>query len=274
MKKFKEFIKKPKVVVVDALPVHGLHAQPKKKKKKLKESTVVDTQPVHGEHAKAKPFSEFYNKNENSHLGETHEDVNEKLSNHYDHESLPQEHKDAISGYTDYSSDHNRHLINKELGNDSFYNLDWETREHYDRRTNHLNNMISNDKSPEEYTVYHGTGFNPDKFAKESTDRTIKMPAFTSTSTNPKTAAKFAKSIDYTLGSPRHILRIKIPKGSSISRHIGKNSSYPKEHETIVKNGLKLKIAENPEVYHHEYDDKNPQFDEGKYHVWNATVVD
>lgn len=274
MKSFVQFLeekKKKKVVVVDVLPVHGEHAQTKKNKKKLKESTIVDTPPVHGEHSKPKKLDEFLDHNPNEHLGKTFEEVNNTLSKHYDHKDLSEDHRNAVNDYTDYSGSHNSHLINKETGKES--DVSDVTKGVYDRRTKHLNDMISKQKAPKEYTVFHGTGFDPDKFASQSSDRTIKIPAFTSTSTNPATAARFARDTEYKIGSAKHILRIKIPEGSSISRHIGSNSQFPKEHETLMKNGVKLKIDEKPELYHNTYEN-NPDYRDGTYHVWNATVQD
>ena len=282
MKRFNQFLeekKKKKVVVVDVAPTHGSHST-EKTSKKLKEdnSSTVTSHPTHGAHSVGK-LDDWLKVNDNEHVGDNHAEQEISLHAHYKLDNLPDEHRRAIKKYTEYSANLNRHLINKEAGKEKPTDDEYGAEQHEQHETHakHISEGLQHTHLPYSLTVYHGCGFNPNEFANQSSERTIKMPAFTSTTINKNKAVQFSKTLNYDKEPDKHIMAIHLPKGHKGVHYVGKESEYDNERELLMDKGAKLKIHPEPEIHHVSYEDNyhgRTTLPPGKYHIWHATPVD
>lgn len=71
------------------------------------------------------------------------------------------------------------------------------------------------------------------------------LPAFTSTSDDPRVAAEFGHN-----DGPTHIIRIRVRKGQRVGGYIQHVSRVPHEREFLMKSNLLLKIHPGHEVWH------------------------
>jgi hypothetical protein len=255
MKTYRQFImenakKKPKSCVVYAIPTHGSHASTAKPTKKtIKEED-------------EKKFYQWAEKEDNSHLtgeNEHSEGSSEKLGKIL-HKSHPitkatKNERNALDEYTSSSARVNRHLINLAQGRQSEF--------HNKTMIPHLDTLTTRHTLPHDMSLYSGVGFHPGQHAEQSSTSTIHLPAYTSTSTNKRTASMFARADE---NGDSHILHIHAKQGQK-GFYVGKHSATSNnEYETLLPRDTKLSIDKKPESYRNW---------NGNYtHVWHAYPVE
>lgn len=249
MKRFIEFISEAaqKPVLITAIPVHGGHA---KVKKKLQESFGYK-----------EPTDSWFKHNENSHLGETQDDVHNKL--HMKEETFLEhvggtDNHNHLHDYTDHS-----HGINSALAKKK------ETK--WDHPVIHALDHITQKPIDHELHVYHGLDtWDPGKEIKKNKHGLLHIPTFLSTSTSKLEAHKFSKmqgehhdELPKTLNKG-HILHIHLKKGNK-GTYVGEHSAQTditgyNEHEFLIPRDTVLKV--HPE---------HTLLNDGTK-VWHATV--
>ena len=253
-----------KSTIVKSLPLHGKHADPEIKIKRYRNvkkdvsSTPVHAYPTHGQHSgrknrkfviedesiSPKRYMEWHDKNDNSHLGNNNEEVQTKLHEHHNTAT----HTEEIKEYTKHSNPLNRYLIDKSHARHTNESHEFNSK-HEDMAEN-LDKQLRNHSLPHDLNTYHGCGFNPDHFAKQNENRSITLPAFTSTSINKHLATKFSHRIsdEYDPDGQHHIIHFHIPTGHP-GKYIGKDSQFDNEKEFLLPKDTKWKISEKPEKY-------------------------
>lgn len=142
-----------------------------------------------------------------------------------------------------------------------------------------LRRAISSKKLTKAMVVYHGWKGNHEDI---QTGKTIKLRGFTSTSIDPKVASEFAEPHRESDGSKfvfnfktgtkhkdvvAHILRIKVPKGSTHGAYISHMSSdkdWQNEKEFLLKPKRTIKIVGNPK----KITDKHGS----RFNIWRAEL--
>lgn len=131
--------------------------------------------------------------------------------------------------------------------------------------THHLSKAI--DKFPaarEDMIVYAGLHQDANiEYHIQNTDGIVHIPAFSSTSTNPGIASKFAR--DAMDG--RRVLHIHIKEGQHVGAFIAPYSTHTQESEFLLKPNHLLKIHANPTTYA-DSDSGN------KIHVFHAHILE
>lgn len=119
----------------------------------------------------------------------------------------------------------------------------------------------------ETFHVYSGVSkdFNISKL-RENNEK-VHLPAYTSTSLDPKVAASFASGLGK---DHREMLRIKIPKESQHGTFIGSATSNDQEHEFLLHRGKTIKFDGPPKIFK----DKNGHGWPRNYLVHTAEIVD
>lgn len=261
MKSFKQFIKNIKPVMISAQPMHGAHSKPKppilitaqpfhgahaRKKKKLKEAT--------GEHGPEAHNVQKWDADHslNHHLGHDEFKITKKL-----HEDEDDFHKrpgvEHVVDYTEHSTAINHHLIDKAKGKQSRY----PDAVHKEKMKG-IDTALHHSKMKHDIHVYHGANFHPDELAKQHPERKIKTPAYLSTTHDKQTARMFSS---HNMPGKRHVLHIHVKKGNH-ALFLGKHSTHPHEHETLIPRGTTLQVHHKPDVLH----------DGTK--VWHAHITD
>ena len=271
MKTFKGFLEEAPITINNT-PMHGSHSKP---------PIVINVPPMHGDHANVKEISEAghggfgdfrptidppdFDKeypNQNSHLGETHKDVDGALEKEYSNiHQNNSSFSNALKSYTKDSTTINNHLTH----NESLLHKYLHPITH--SRISALDSQLTSPdtKLKHDLHVYHGTSaFNPDQEASKHPDRKIKMPMFLSTSINPKIAHNFAASGDgHKDGTKRHILHIHLKKGQQGGVYIVRKSKFSNnEYEQLLPRDTTLKVHTLPTV-----------LSDGT-HIWHAHLAD
>lgn len=263
--------KRVKPINVLVYPVHGKHSVSKEKllnmpKKELEKYLKEAEDPLAGMNWEPDPsmssnyvfkepepseFEKWLKHNDN---GSTYELADNLEAAHKYEMSDPG--LDYLKKYTASS-----YLLNKSLidyHNAQEKGIHYEHEPHNIERIENLDRALDSKVAPQPLTVYHGTGFDPEKFASRHPDRIIRIPSFTSTSLDKRTAKKFSMGV----GDPltEHILSIDVPQGfpSSYIAHI---SRHPLEWEYLLPRGTNFQISNEPIV-------KNDRFS-----VWKARPV-
>jgi hypothetical protein len=156
-----------------------------------------------------------------------------------------------------------------------------------DYKRDHINGLDSAlnraKPAPFDYHVYHGIKFNPqDLFDKQDESQrsssgkisarlqgssddsaVMHLPAYTSTSLNAKVAKNFSEP---DRNNVNHILKFRIPMGSTHGAHIDEHSEYgihsytDSEYETLLKRGTNFKMSKTPEII-------------GNTHIWHCEIL-
>lgn len=293
MKSFKEFIAALLApvppIAIDAQPTHGKHSKPQP------DGIAIDAQPTHGKHSKPIEekvgikeipgrYGDWEDQNENTHLGETFDDVHKKLDtprSQY-HKKIGDDASRAIKEYTSYSKDINNELLNEHFGRPSMYTPKKADGDRlasrkaiyaakHKQQVSSIDHAIDSSKLDHDLHVYHGTSsFNPGLEASKHPERKILLPAYTSTSTNKNTLAPFAISANADAEYPNrtvgHVIHIHMKKGQK-GHYVGSNSEFSedREDEMILPRKTTLQIHPKPTVLQHSL---------GKIKVWHATAED
>jgi hypothetical protein len=257
---FKEYNKKHTGYVPDE-PIHFKHVG--RSSNKSSDKGYVPDEPIHFKHVgrssnkssdiKEEIKNEWLNKNDNEHLGETSDKINDKLQTHQKIKPT-KEQIEKIKAYTNSSKYLNSALLDHH--NNRKINLDYFKKgiEHLDKATNH--------HIGHELHVYSGLGFNPSKHLDEK--NIIHLPAYTSTTHDKNIAHSFASRNPMTEHHKNtyHILHIHMkPRNKGI--HVDHLSEHEDEHETILPRNTKLKVHPVPDkhIIHGV-----------EHHIWHATV--
>lgn len=125
---------------------------------------------------------------------------------------------------------------------------------------------------PHDMVLFSGVGsrFHVDKIRKEQGDL-IHLPAYTSTSISPDTAATFARKFEHDPVLERHVqmkpmkemVRLHVPGGSKVGRYIEPHSSLRGEMEFVLPRHTILRFHGEPFV---------SQFDGDEHMIHDATI--
>lgn len=262
MKSFKEYRKKNKDKPEPMETSFGKHSQPKKpesmetsfgkhseKKEHLQEKISPDSIPRLSDE-------------EHTHLHENIAPIGK----------LTVDQKEAVKDYSDESRSVNGMMRRHDKGMD----INTKNTEAYRTTVKHLDAALDKHKTKEDMHVYTGINYSPSKHFKKIDGKipektTVKLPAYTSTSSSFHAAREFS---DRTMhpnderhgieheqyGEARHVLKINLPKGSH-AMSLMKRSFCPAEKEILLHRG-----------HHIEIDSKPTHTDDNTY-IWNAKVV-
>ena len=275
---YEEDLKKSreKIPMSTHVPTHGAHSRVsyyEKDTKRLKHK-------IH-EEAQTQDYQEFRSHNPNPHLGNTVKDVHKNLTpSDESWSAAPEAHRNAISRYTLGSSDINNELIQREHGTSRFDPHPDDNEITRKIKKGHAKNVSTNisrldsalraSRLPHDLTVFHGItphasqAFNPGELAKQHPERKIGMPAYTSTTIDPKEALRYARPKT----GDTHILRINMKAGQRGFKYLGDRSAYPHEKEGLLSRGRVLRIGEHPTIMTH------PDHPDRKIHIWDAHLED
>ena len=219
---------------------------------------------VHGKHASLK---DFINESD-EHIGiENYEHKNKEfvsaehmdntLGAHYDKHVA--EHPDVkhVKAYTDESEINNRLLAQHNYGG--------KLRPEHEEMAAGLDRILASKPSAQEHHTYSGLGYDPRRHVDESGH--MYSPGYTSSSPDVNVAKRFAKDINNKTGdrafsnnkdtSTKHILKIKIPKGSTHGLYINGSSKFGRgvakaglddEKEMLLKRNIKYKVNPTPTI--------------------------
>ncbi len=234
----------------------GKHSE-KKEEKKVNESHDHDDDYGDDSDDYAAPSLPEHSKEDQDHIH--HHVAAEKAK------SLTKNEKTAIHEYTKNSTGladalHKNHKRKKPM--------DAGNHEHATVLTKALNKQ----KTREDMHVYTGLKSSPAEHFKhsEQTHADVHLPAFTSTTTNPKTAHAFTDDtkhandkhhgVKHNDFGATHILRLHVPEGTS-AMSVRKHSNQPTEHEVLLNRGHNIRINRHP---HHMG---------GNTYMWDAHVT-
>lgn len=215
--------------------------------------------------------------NLNSHIGETPEKVSSVLNDHYNLRNHPQ--RDQILSYTNHSRDFNSELYQKHARGESpkfprFFGNDTA------KKVNALDKSLNSGKTPAKMTVFSGVKFHPGIAASKHPENKLFLPAFTSTSVDPKRAVGFASGFQRDSDTPRtdwvpndepeaadkHVIAFHLPEGHP-GLHVQGVSRHKDEHEFILPRQTSWSLGHEPEIRSY----KNAFGKIGRVHIWHAT---
>jgi hypothetical protein len=154
----------------------------------------------------------------------------------------------------------------------------------YKPQVHFLDQATSSHEAPEDFHVYVGL------HEKPKPGEIHKHHGYISSSVEPAIAKTYAKESPHASGSAdsgdhehvdKHMLKLKIPKGSKHGYYIGNRkhlSEYEHEKEFLIGRGKKIHIHHEPEIRTHVHTSKNYYGDENKktyhHHIWHGKIVD
>jgi len=166
-------------------------------------------------------------------------------------EKLNDDENEAIKDYTDESRGMNGMLHRHAQGHDTSTGSNVSNRS----TISHLDTALNKHKTNDDMTVYTGLKSSPSKhfkIGKGEEHAIVHLPAFTSTSTSPKTAIGFSegdsnfKDENHGIeGVNGHILKIHVPKGTH-AMSVKEHSFVPEENEVLLHRGHNIKIHRKP----------------------------
>lgn len=225
MKRFKQFVEETKGDK-DIVNGHGLHSlTPKEKKEflKFKESK---------HKLKENNSSNFFDKNDNEHLGSNSEEQIQKL--HELHPIQSRDHQDELEEYTSHSGDLNDALIEAHKNKQQVpETIKGGATEHNVKK---LDDTFQPSKT--KLHTYSGVGFNLTKMKpvgiSESGNKIYHSPAYISSSLDKTTAADFAgyRSQVQNKTTRPQIIHYETNEGDPISV-VGNHSAGPEEKEIL-----------------------------------------
>ena len=155
--------------------------------------------------------------------------LHEELSKHYDLDKYFHE-KHHLKEYSDDSSGVNNYLWKKHKKE----KMDDEEKS-FKEDVPHLDKALSTFRTHKDFTVHSGVIYNP--IDKKNKEGVVHHPAYLSTSLERGRASAFS---DLKKGNVRHVISIKIPKGSK-GAYIGDHSYNQDEREFLIPRGANLK---------------------------------
>jgi len=135
-----------------------------------------------------------------------------------------------------------------------------------------LTKALNKQSTKEDTHVYTGLKSSPAEHFKhkDQIHADVHLPAFTSTTTNPKTAHAFTDDtthandkhhgVKHNDFGAQHILHIHLPKGSK-AMSVRAHSDQPTEHEVLLQRGANIRI------------NRHPRHAGGNVHIWDAHLT-
>lgn len=206
------------------------------------------------------------------------ENVSRALNNHYGVSDNHPAAKD-LHNYTVKSRNLNNELVRRHVSGESekpprLFGIGMSDT---DKKIQRLDQALNKGRAPDNMVVYSGTKFHPGIKAQQHPENKLFMPGYTSTTTDPDTALRFAARFkensekDYGWnpkteeGIPhKHVIAFHVPKGYR-GLHISDVSQNEGELEHLLPRKTSWKLDENPEE--REYNDYNSK---GRVSVWHA----
>lgn len=186
-----------------------------------------------------------------------HEGVHEMLSAHDHHD---EDDAETIHHYTAESRGFNHRLYRNHVNG---------TPEKHPFR---IDATVSKNKLPRPIHTYSGVNWHPGEMAAKHPEGHVHLPAFTSTSLDPRVAHSFAQDHGTEMarnkGVPHtdnHVIHFHLKAGQP-SKYVGHTSEYPDERELILPRDTTIKVHPKPDTYEDEYSGE-------KTHIWHAHVV-
>lgn len=159
---------------------------------------------------------------------------------------------DSVKEYTDESRGINGMLHKHAKG----YDISTGSNVDNKKIVKHLDAALRRQSTTEDMHVYTGLKSSPSKYFKDRKSTApivVHLPAFTSTSTSPKTAQGFSEGTsdlrdeDHGIddGGGSHFLKIHLPKGTKAGSVKG-HSFVPEENEILLHRGHNIEIDHKP----------------------------
>jgi hypothetical protein len=174
--------------------------------------------------------------------------------------------RDHIRAYTDSSRE-----FNKDIYNEHLHGHEPSTHHMYQRHV--LDKYLHSQETPDHMDVWSGIKRSPEHHAvKEDGKIHMLLASHTSTSTSPRIGGRFSgQDRDQEAGlaphlkhTGKHVLRIKVPKGSPGAFIAGLSSMGRSEHEFLLPSASRLHVHPTPETTEDEWG--------MKHHVWHAEL--
>lgn len=184
---------------------------------------------------------------------------------------LSREDRSHVSGYSESSNSLNKLLIHghmRDLDMMNFKDMD-ELHAHllsknivtekdmmklYGRHKTLSRVLAGSPETNEDLDVYTGVGgaFDVEKMRQQN-NGLIHLPAYTSTTLNPRIAQNFAYQHDHDYPDRpskrmREIIHLRLPKGTRNTLFFGSHSAYPNEHEILLRHGSTIRLEGTPRV--------------------------
>ena len=167
-------------------------------------------------------------------------------------EKLSPNEGEAINDYTDESRGLNGTLHKHAKG----FDINTPSNTSNKKTIGSLDNALRRQSTSSDMTLYTGLKSSPSKYFKDRKSKapvTVHLPAFTSTSTSPKTAQGFAEGTsdlrdeDHGIedGGGSHFLKIHAPKGTKAGS-VKAHSFVPEENEILLHRGHDIEIHHTP----------------------------
>ena len=203
-----------------------------------------------------------------------HDSIKDHYNNHID--QVAKQDPEILNHLREYT--HGSYGINNWLHN--YYNSFAPSVLGEKHKVHSLDAITHDVKAPRSFHVYSGmsnpmedwrSGVIPRKEVHDDEFHHCHLPAFTSTSLDPRVAGAHM-NFRYHKGNVGHILKIHIPKGSEhgayVSGHAVENYDYFPEGEKhfILKRGTNIAIHKVPE--------KHVDIEGRPIHVWHAKITE
>lgn len=178
--------------------------------------------------------------------------LNNELEDHYHSGFDKQGKSDAFMDYSVGSGDLNKFLI--------YHHLKKTTPNQIKSYSNYVRTMDNNidnytKPAPKDFHVYTGVGPDLDILShRNNRSNRLYLPAFTSTSLQPSTAAMFSGRFSDHGGEDkkyREVVRLHIPQGSTHGTYLGStglNNSLGHEHEFLLHRGHVIQFIGEPRM--------------------------
>lgn len=214
-------------------------------------------------------------RNDNDHIGPTHDHVAAVLDATQKREGKDHEH---LFRYTDGSHQLNRALHQAHIkGEPAPSHVGDPLHKKSYHHVAALDDALHRNSLHDDVHFYSGVAFHPGKQAAKHADNHIHLPAYTSSSIDKDTAQHFAHAGGYRHPEIKghdkdgteihgHIIHFHMKKGQK-GAYVGAKSSYSTEREFLVPRNTTIKVHPRPERYQDAKTGKH-------YHVWHARVVD
>lgn len=225
----------------------------------------------------------FYKMDNLGHINDYDFDHNSDSMYHYDqHEQALEDHYHKTSGLPEdiFKYSEGSWVLNDHLW-DSYKNKTEPKSRMGGIDIKGLDDALSETQLHKPLYVYSGVKRNPGLLAAMHPKRRIFLPAYTSTSIQPRTALSFAGSIKRgTEGEEswsneqegeRHILRIHVPSGNN-GYYLGTKSNFDNEKEFLLPRDTTIHVEENPQTFVHKNPSGGP-LSKRLVSVWNARVL-
>lgn len=197
-------------------------------------------------------------RNDNRHIGNTPDDVEDELHKYYNHFNIPN--FGSVINHTKGSGEFNHALLNAHMASEEPHFIHRAIAEQLDVATHHkpLNTHLH---------VYHGCTFNPGELAKSHKENRIFFPGFLSTTVDKRIShySMFSEPQEVSGEDKptKHIIHFHLTPGQH-GVYVGKHSHYNHEKEFLMPRNISAKISNRPNVYEDEF---------AKTKIWHATDI-